>query len=133
MDIYLITSLMQISHNTQEESTERALDDLIFYELVDYINSDDCSAHKEALCWFIDYKDCIIKEIQKQETLGYITKEYCDIDTVFGFVDDITSIYTVEELKFQFRWWFDVLWVYCNFNTVPLKYLLDKLDMEMIE
>ena len=133
MNIYLVTNLMQISHNTNEENTERALDDLIFNELVNYINSDDYSANKEALCWFIDYQDCIIREIQDQETLGYITKEYCDIDTVFGFVDDITSIYTVEELKFQFRWWFDVLWAYCNFSTVPLKYLLDKLNMEMIE
>lgn len=133
MNIYLVTNLMQISHNTTDRDTERELDKLIFNELINYINSDDYSANKEALCWFIDYKDCIIKEIQDQELFGYITEDYCDVDTVFSFINDVTSIYTVEELKFQFKWWFGVLWHYCNFHTVPLHYLLNKLDMEMIE
>ena len=74
-----------------------------------------------------------IEELKNQESLGYLTREYCDISTVFGFVDEITSIYTSDELNFQLKWWFDLLWVYCNFSIVELKFLLNKIDMEMVE
>ena len=133
MNIYLITRLMSITTHTKEENTERELNDLILNELVEYINNDDDSANKESLCWIIDYKDDIVEEIKNQETFGYITNNYCDIDTVFSFVDDITSIYTTDELKFQFRWWFGILWNYCKYSTNEILYLLNILNKELLE
>lgn len=133
MDIFLISQLMYIAHNTKEESTKRELDNLIITNLINYTNDDDYCANKEALCWFVDFKEDIIEELKNQESLGYLTREYCDISTVFGFVDEITSIYTSDELNFQLKWWFDLLWVYCNFSIIELKFLLDKIDMEMVE
>lgn len=133
MDTFLLVNLICIRHNTTDKKTSDQLDELILWQLQDYVNDENnICARQESLCWIIDYKNEIIKETMNQEKMGYISSFYCDTTTIFKFVSEITSIYTKKELQFQFDWWFQRLWLYSDYNIGRLNNILNKIDIEMI-